>query len=146
MLKNDESCVNLSGVADDLLPVLEDLLNGDCTACDVKIWKTERLKGRKGSERMVVYLPPVSNVAVGLILVQITGVSPIAKEMARTRSLEPESATGKKRRRQYTNAYSISPYGGLIMLGVTPSTSLMTFLDQPNSAMISSFVNVVNDG
>jgi len=69
----------------------------------------------------------VSNVARGLIRVQMTGVRPMASQMARTR-------------------LSMSPYGGRIMFGVTPSTSLMTCFDQPNSAMISSVERVVRGG
>lgn len=68
--------------------------------------------------------PPVSNVEVGLMRVHMIGFSPIAKEMARTRS-------------------SMSPKGGLIVLGVTPKTSLITFLDHPSSAMTCSLVKVV---
>jgi len=71
-----------------------------------------------------IIVPPVSNVEVALMRVHMTGLSPIAMEMARTRS-------------------SMSPYGGRIILGVTPRTSLMTFLDHPSSAMTCSLVNVV---
>lgn len=60
-------------------------------------------------------------------LVQRIGVRPIALQIARTRS-------------------SRSPYGGRIVLGVTPVMSLIAFLVQPSSAMICSFVKVVREG
>jgi len=76
------------------------------------------------AELRAIIVPPVSNVAVALMRVHMTGLSPIAMEMARTRS-------------------SMSPKGGRIILGVTPKTSLMTFLDHPSSAMTCSLVKVV---
>jgi len=39
----------------------------------------------------------------------------------------------------------MSPYGGRNVLGVTPVTSLMTFIVHPSSATTSSFVSVVSD-
>jgi hypothetical protein len=39
MLKNDEPSVDLTSIANDLLPVLKDLLDSNRTARNVKIWE-----------------------------------------------------------------------------------------------------------
>lgn len=91
--------------------------------------------------------PSVSNVAMALIRVHMTGVKPIAFAIARTRSLIPTpSQRSPLRNATEHDTHSISPYGGRIMFGVTPSTSLMIFFVQPNSAMISSVDRVDSDG
>ena len=41
------------------------------------------------------------------------------------------------------NNVPMSPVGGRMVVGVTPSTSLIAFLVQPNSATICSLVKVV---
>jgi hypothetical protein len=122
VFEDDETGVERRGVAKNVLPVQQNLGRRDSSCADVEVWKgsvslhTSKLK--------FLIVPPVSNVAVGLMRVHMIGFSPIAKEMARTRS-------------------SISPKGGRIVLGVTPKTSLIIFLDQPSSAMICSLVRVV---
>jgi hypothetical protein len=89
---------------------------------DVVVWGGRSQPAHRRGEG--VKSPPVSNVWVALMRVHMMGVKPIAKEMARTRS-------------------SMSPKGGLIVLGVTPVTAFMTFLVQPSSAMTCSLVRVV---
>jgi hypothetical protein len=85
---------------------------------------------------MKTNVPPVSNVAKGLIRVQMTGVRPMAMEMLRTRSLSRCALVRVRPLNCALVTYSISPKGGRHMLGVTPSTSLMTLRDHPSSAII----------
>ena len=84
MLKNDEPRVPCCSVANDILPVLKDLLNSGKTTMDIEVYN---IFSHTPLPLLSLGSPPVSKVATGLMRVHITGVSPIAIEIARTRSL-----------------------------------------------------------
>jgi hypothetical protein len=145
VLQDDETRVELRGVAEDGFPVGEDLL-GRGGRVEVEVYVI--VNGKKICQVAgdIGAVPSVSKVAVGLRRVHMTGVKPRAMEMLRTRSLETKCPSVSYSSILKEATHSISPKGGLIIFGVTPRTSLIIFLDHPSSAIISSFVNVVKLG
>jgi hypothetical protein len=85
MLENNEASVDHSGITEDLLPVGKHLANGCSATIDVEVWFT----GHQSEDRVIsaCNIPSVSKVAKGLMRVYMTGVKPMAAQIARTRSL-----------------------------------------------------------
>ena len=87
VFQDDKAVVQGGSRGQDSLPVLENLLHRSDTIVNVEVCVVKQGEDKR-NEEADGNSPSVSKVEVMLVRVQITGVSPIAREIARTRLLE----------------------------------------------------------
>jgi hypothetical protein len=85
MFQHNETCRYDGYVAQNLLPVSQNLRGGDQTSSNIEVY--QGVRDNEGNRVGGKSLPPVSNVAKGLSRVQMTTARPMAWQIARTRLL-----------------------------------------------------------
>lgn len=104
MLQDNESRVSGGDIAQNVLPILQYLADRGQAAVNVEVYKSpivSQIPVLMRPEKM--YSPSVSKVAVGLMRVHMTGVRPMAREIARTRSLSKHGWSAAKKHRAREN-------------------------------------------